>query len=99
MPALSSRVGLWAAKAAGVASVMYDVVTRPVLLPADVNCSRSVRRSRPSLGCARRGSAPLACATLITPLLTLNPVASAVPLAAESVTAPDELLCVIQAKF
>jgi hypothetical protein len=58
-----------------------------------------VRRSRPSLGCARRGSVPPASATLTTPSLTLNPVASAVPLAAESVTPPEELLCVIQAKL
>src|SRR4051812_17257088 len=63
-----------AANEAGVASVTWAVVTRPVARPRSRAASSTVRTRRPS------GATPTA------PLTVLTPVAMAVPAAAESVT-------------
>jgi hypothetical protein len=71
----SPRSETCAPNAAGVASVTWDVVTRPVALRSRFACSRSVGTGSPSR------STPTA------PLNVRTPVAKAVAAAAESVTA------------
>ncbi len=61
-PASSARLGTWAAKAAGVASVIPEVVTRPVANPLSFASSRTVLHGvRPS------GPMPTARAGTFTP--------------------------------
>jgi hypothetical protein len=70
----AERFAVLAKKAAGLASVTWAVVTRPVALPAALARAPRVGSGLPSR------------ATLIAPLYVRSPVAQAVAAAAESVT-------------